>query len=138
MPIKTSPVTYRTPEQLAARIKELKRGATFLAKAKHSLGVEIAKLRADKRFNRKPSKNAHPAIRPKFGRVAVDLRDDAQAIAIAHKIARKLNKPVIVTDERGSYVSIKPTDARAPDILQTDLLMHAAGLEAEARKRRSR
>jgi hypothetical protein len=41
--------------------------------------------------------------------VAIELADEEQAIALAEKIARKLNRTVIVTDGSGKKICVKPS-----------------------------
>ena len=47
-------------------------------------------------------------INPDDTRLAVDLVDDNEALALATQIAHQLNKTVIVTDESGREVCIVP------------------------------
>jgi hypothetical protein len=39
----------------------------------------------------------------------IELADEEQAIALAEKIARKLNRTVIVTDGSGKKICVKPS-----------------------------
>jgi hypothetical protein len=106
--------TYETLKQLAEGIRDRELEAALLppGAALQSMLIEIASLRAyAKALAQFSALRVGMAGGNKYkpSGVAIELADDEQAIALAEKIAHKLNKTVIVFDGNGKKFCVEPS-----------------------------